>query len=171
MRTIHPLNWHIVEPDLIIPGIPRVGSTSVTKGFPYMVAQRDIKKYKRRLAFIRHPIRRLISAFGHLNKLGYIDMVEGDPPKERSWEEFIDYILSHTDRHWFPQIRRLFFNGCWIPTHLERFENLTTVWPRYTDVEFPHFNKTGYIPVTNDYREKEIENYYEKDLELWHGIA
>jgi len=169
--VIHPLNWHIVETDLVIPGIQRVGSTSVIKGFPHMVTPVVAMTYKRRLAFIRHPIQRLISAFGHLNKLCYIDLVEGNPYlHERTWEKFIDYILSHEDRHWFPQTLRLFFKGFWMPTHLERFEDIVHVWPNYTKVEFPHFNKTGYVPVTNDYRSDELNDYYAKDLELWHGL-
>ncbi len=169
---IHPLNWHIVEFDLVIPGIPRVGSTSVVKGFPHIVGAEEAMTYARRLVLIRHPIQRLISAFGHLNQLGYIDMVEGDPfPHERPWEEFLDYILSHEDQHWVPQEPRLYHEGEWMPTELERFEDIKYVWPKYTDKEFPHYNKTEECqPYDLEYREEELNNYYEKDLELWHGL-
>lgn len=160
---IHPANWHIIEPDLVCPGIQRVGSTSMVVGFPNMIGGEEALTYSRRLVFIRYPIERLASTFVHLIEVGYCI--------DRNWKQFVDYILMYDDRHWSPQESRLYFEKTWIPTQLERFEDIKRVWSDYTDKVFPHINKAKSKPkVDLTYREDDLKDYYVKDLELWHGL-
>ena len=161
---IPPLVWHIVEPDLIIPGIQKVAGASIGLTFRHQVMEYEAMTYPRRLAFIRHPVSRLVSAFRHLIDVGYCI--------ERTWEDFVDYMLVNEDRHWYPQEPRLYYEGEWMPSHIERLENLKQVWPKYTKKKFPHLNKTvGKQSYDTSYREEDLERYYAKDLELWNGLA
>lgn len=148
----------------MMPGIQRVGSTSMVKAFPNMIGAEEALSYPRRLAFIRHPLRRLTSTFVHLIDVEYCI--------KRTWKQFVDYILTHEDRHWSPQERRLYFENRWIPTHLERFENINRVWDKYSAKAFPHYNRGLGEPYCDpEYEKDALEAYYEKDLELWYGLA
>lgn len=162
---IQPINWHIVEKDLVVPGIQRVGSTSLNAGFPNMVQCEEAMTFERRLIFLRHPIARLVSAYSHLNDIEYIS------EEKVLWEDFVDFILIHEDRHWAPQTPRYWHKGDYMPTHVERFEDLQDVWPKYTDKVYPHKNRSPLIAVCDtSYRGKDIDKYYEEDFELWNTL-
>ena len=162
---IHPLTWHIVEPDLIVPGIQKVAGASISQSFRFQVMADEAMSYARRLAFVRHPLKRLVSAFNHLLDLDYLS-------RSYTWEQFVDHMLTNEDRHWYPQEPRLYYEGEWMPTHLERLENLKQVWSKYSKKEFLHLNKAvGKRPHDIEYRKKDLEDYYIKDFELWHSLA
>ena len=162
MKNLQPLNWHVVEQDLVVPGVQRVGSASLNAGFPNMATCEEAMTFERRLVFLRHPIARLVSAYSHLNDIAYISEDKLD------WEQFVDFILTHDDRHWMPQTPRYWHEGEYMPTHVEKFEDIKIVWPKYTDKEYPHKNKSPLgVVCDTTYRSDEVWDYYKKDMEAW----
>lgn len=88
-----------------------------------------------------------------------------------TYEEFVDYILENEDRHWHPQVERLSVQGIFVPTVVERFENLSVVWRNYDHMVFPHLNKTKDLYEYDEYyRIMELREYYDEDLKYWESI-
>lgn len=139
--------------------IPRCGSHSITKALPgNSLSHREASRYTQRVGLIRHPFTRLASAYSL-----FAAHYEG-------WEPFVDSALASRNVHWNPQVDLLSLEGEYIPTISYRFEDINKVWPLHFSSPLEHLNSTPRKEVTN-YRMKDIERYYEKDLALWNELT
>ena len=94
--------------------IPRVASSSIrdTVRTLYMqVSPEDALKVDRRIAWVRDPIERLVSAYSffHYAVTSLPGHVTG------TWESFVDYSMEVEDYHWEPQSSLLSLDGELLP--------------------------------------------------------
>lgn len=128
-----------------------------------------------RVAFIREPITKLISAysfFRELHKRGTKMQSPPAPTKDavESWESFVDYALDNYNVHWTSQVDYLTQDGVYVPTHTHRFEDIGTIWQQYFNTRLlPNYNACVHQEVDN-YRADDLQEFYKKDLELWHSV-
>jgi hypothetical protein len=144
--------------------IPKAGSMSINTALNSGIPAEDAFKCQTRLAFVRHPIQRLISAysfFSGLNDRGCFNRV-ASAAVTGSWQAWVDFILERKNKHWMPQ-HEIIAN---FPTATYRFEKLVDVWPMYFPVALPHKNRSE-RRKTETYRASDLERYYKKDLDLW----
>lgn len=166
--------WAKIGPDVAVAVIQKVGSQSIIQALPFidggrLIGAEEAMQYDRRVAFIRDPDERLISCFSHFYWLwknghqnDYIDDSIFTESHQQSYRNFVDYVLSNNDGHWFPQSALLIRDGEYMPTILHRFEDIHDKWPRYANGAIPWVNAFTRIEVS-PYRAADIEKYYEED--------
>ena len=155
--------------------IPKSGSQSmrrVLRQYKEIPAE-EVRGFDTRVAFIRHPVARLGSAFRFFHWL-MIDGVKCDktaPPKSvlNEWPKFVDYALENDNPHWRSQISFISDDSGMVANRLHKFENVGRCWEEYYQGILPWINATSKVPYA-DYRVDDINRFYKADLELWHGL-
>lgn len=156
--SIGPCDWHVIDDQLVVSSIQKNASTSLTTAFPLRIGAEQALEYPVRLAWIRHPIKRVKSVYSCL--MG--EEIDG----ATAWHNFVDHMLEVENVHWLPQVQRLVFGKRFVPNQLRRFEDMSKLWPKYSHVKLPVVNAS--VPLyTDDYREKDLLAYYETDLKVW----
>ncbi len=156
--SIGPCDWHVIDDELVVSSIQKNASTSLVTAFPNRIGAEQALTYPVRLAWIRHPLSRVKSVYSCL--MG--EEIDG----ETAWHNFVDHMLEVENVHWLPQMQRLYFGKEFVPTVLERFEYIGKFWKQYCGKPLPVVNVS--IPLyTDDYREKDLLEYYETDLKVW----
>lgn len=151
--------------------LPKNGATSMRNCFieKKIYKNNEVLDISVRVAWIRNPMERLISAYSFFY---YLNEQNGNKEKvaqkehTESWESFVDHFLSTPDIHWNSQKEILSLDGEYIPTISHRFEDIMKLWGNYLPGLLPWWNACTKLP-TNDYRKGEIDNYYAQDLDLW----
>ena len=152
------------ERDLAIAQIPKCGITSFREWLSdFDLIPNDRVCVSKRVAFIRHPLERIKSAYSYMY---WIQHRGGRLPDSRitteSWESFVDWALENDNEHWRPQIE---FVGD-VPNIWHRFENLDLYWERYKPGILGHENRASRLD-TSEYREADLRAMYSDDLRLW----
>lgn len=146
--------------------IPKVGNTSFSEIVDGgRLTSEEALQFKIRVMFIREPIERVISNYSFFHALNDNEECRTNIPKEithNGYEVFIDYILlDKGNPHWAPQMELT--DG--IATHLYKFncDNIRKYWPMHWSGRQPNWmNATTHLEV-NDYRMKELLEFYVKD--------
>ena len=165
--------WLIAkEKPLAMPVLPKCGSTALkthnSAFFPH-VSAKEVLDIPERVAWLRQPINRLYSCWCNFHRG---DKEVGTGKQLSNWEEFIDLILNgESNVHWNPQILQLSYNGIYLPTITERFENLSVNFNNYLPgVTLAYKNTSTSRPAYTFYRRTELEEYYKADLDMWESI-
>ena len=119
---------------------------------------------EKRVAFIRNPIDRLVSAYSFFYWMDHYGKRGSEEIPIDSWESFVDHSLSVENEHWNPQTEMIGE----IPNIYHRFENILEHFGKYRPGIFPHHNKSTRRPVTA-YRLLDICEKYYKDFDVWLG--
>jgi len=115
-----------------------------------------------RVAFIRHPIERLKSAYRFFVQYPVESVNVSD-----GWHSFVDWALDvdPQNEHWNLQGEQV---GP-VVNQMYRFEDIHKHWLRMFGVKIPHTNVSR-EQKTNDYRQADIVQHFKQDLELWHSL-
>lgn len=157
---------------LAVAVVAKSGAQSVTQtlGAGWYINNEQALYYPERLFFIRHPIRRLESAFNFFKTLEVDSSIydKFDVSTTPTWEDFVDHVLSGADdEHWTPQVDSLYFKGdIFTPTQVMQFEDINKWWPDYFPTNLKWLNASvpqRIIP----YRNVELINYYADDFAKW----
>lgn len=158
---------HTFEGPLAVLNIPKCG-TQTLKFLSFKTDEiGNHQNYKARIAFVRHPLERIKSAYRHCCT------IRGGIPKEilYKYEKFVDFTFDSTDQHWRPQVE--FIREVMAP-------NLTGIYPlsRMGQVLKPYLgrvpkkvNESDSIFKTSSYREDDLREKYFEDIELYNGIS
>ena len=148
--------------------IPKAGCRSIRAAVGKEMTKERAYQCKTRLAFIRHPIERLASAWSHFFWMSAIGMKHRGPTIDVTcdWYRFVDHMLEYPDPHYHPQAEIVgdFANVIY------RFEDLGQVWESYFPGFFPHLGKTTRLQHY-PYRVRDITDRYREDFELWHSAS
>ncbi len=109
--------------------------------------------------YIRHPLRRMVSAFR------FLSMQPRVLPGACTFERFVDLILDGIrNSHWLPQVA--WFDEYNV-TEIYQLERITETWP--SEIELGHLNRSpDSTPTpTMGYRMDELNDYYGNDLRVW----
>ena len=167
-------NWILSKRhDLAVALIPKCGLNTIREWIgPGAVSVKSddeaLFDVTRRVAFIRNPIDRLISAYSFfywMDDYGMRSRKSNVPIND--WDSFVDYVLSDKtdDVHWTPQLNLIGY----VANIYHRFENILEHYEKYRPGMLPHNNITSHRPVTN-HRMDEIMKKYQCDLNLWERI-
>lgn len=130
----------------------------------------DVLDIPIRVAWIRHPIERLISAYSFFKLINERDR---DPHRAAAhtsnWHSFVDYTLITENEHFDSQVDQLTKDGIYIPTVTEKFENIMIHWGKYLGGSLPWVNGVVH-QLVDDYRSDDLAVKYAKDMELWLGL-
>ena len=162
----------IVKDNIAMSCLPKNGSNSLHEVSPNKVVENiEVLNIPVRVAWIREPYKRLISAYSFFKST-----IEGGGRLNKelsenvgSYEEFIDYTLNNNDEHWDSQVGQLTLNGDYLATVSHRFEDINELWSLYFGGFIPHSNGCVHKTVS-DYRKDELDMKYKEDYELWLGL-
>jgi hypothetical protein len=124
-----------------------------------------------RIAFIRHPIDRIVSAWRgfHVRDATQNWRWGLGEAETADWEKFVDHTFEHENAHWDPQIPQLTYRGEFVPTEVHRFEAVQRVFEDlFPGQTLSHENKSMEAPNLNlNYRREELIEKYIDDFRLW----
>lgn len=135
--------------------IPKCGSQLVSS----LEICRTDNPQSKRLAFIRHPVDRIKSAYKFIRGIGRLQV------KSKSYEDFIDYTFEHHDQHWQPQ-------SDFIDDSIHEFYKLSdigTILEEHIGYPLDVVNKSRDFE-TSDYRLGDILEKYAEDVRLFDGV-
>ena len=147
----------------------KCGSTSFKSSpdkFNLFVSNEQVLDIPIRVAWIRNPIDRLVSAYFNFHYLIGINFKLRFVFTEKeveSWPNFVDYILKHDDPHWNPQVPSLTYQTKYLPTHTEKFENISLNFNKYIPGTLIKTNIKPKTTLDLTYRNEEILNKYRED--------
>jgi hypothetical protein len=132
----------------------------------------DAQTIPMRVAWLRHPIRRMHSAWrGFHIRTAQENWRWGLAEEDcATWERFVDFTFKHKNDHWNPQIPQLTFEGRYMPTVTERMENITYHFNDYLPGPLPMENISPEIDVNLNYRRGDLEDRFKEDLDLWESL-
>lgn len=126
--------------------------------------------YATRVAFIRHPHSRLVSAYQRFKALQGTNLARRfnlDDHHVDSWHSFVDHIMVEEDVHWASQTKLLTYKDEYVPNMTFRFEKLGAVMKHYfPDYPIEVVNKST-PQLTDSYKYMEIMEKYINDYYLW----
>ena len=153
--------YYLVNPNLAIGSSKKVMSSSVgqaLQGNPlctkdWLMKHKDKVKV---IVIIRNPIDRLKSAYRFFKDLTLNGI---------AYEEFVDQVLTNLQKneHWSSQYDEHSVNGNLIVDIFIDINNLSII-KEYVDINFPKKNQT--FSRTPDYRNSDVEKFYEDDMSL-----
>jgi hypothetical protein len=167
------MSWFVdISNDLAVCLIPRSGNKCIRGwlGRQVVVVDADAKELQRvsrRVAFVRHPIERLQSAYWLFYWMLRNDgshHISGAPVE--TWEVFINYLLAGEtpyDEHVQPQVELI----AGMADTVHRFENLHSTFEKYKPGILPDRGRTTKYPVNIGYRLDELIKFYAEDFALW----
>lgn len=144
--------WYLVDDETVVSSILKNGTSSLVDMFPEKRPPDTIKDFKNRIAVVRHPMDRLISAYSYLF---------GCNSGEQTWENFIDHCLENDNAHWNPQHPQLVYRGDFLPTQIIRLNEIRNMFPKIN-----HLNKVKW-KKTPLYRYSDLVYKYKDDIKMW----
>lgn len=153
--------------------IPKVGSTSIKTSVPNQVWRSNaevVNQFSDRVAWIRHPIRRVESMYKFLKDQHESGASTLSHIPTGDYKLFIDFVLENENQHWKPQVEILTESGIWVPTVAHKFEDIGTLWSNYYDWDLECKNGSSDHPVLYNYRRKELNDVFKADLDLWESL-
>ena len=154
--------------------LPKNGSTSMRNCNPTgaILKNEEVLSVPVRVAWIRNPLDRMQSAYSfffYLNERGSNGRTIPSIDDTRSWENFVDLVLTTENMHWCKQVEALTHDGIYVPTVTHKFEDIMELWGNYLPGLLPWQNACSKLPI-NDYRSDDIEEYYKEDFKIWRGL-
>lgn len=154
---------------LAVAQIPKAGLVSLQKALGKSFPTKpnndpELLAIPRRVAFVRHPVERLRSAYSFFCRLKAEGIQHSSGANISSWESFVDQVLAgkHDDEHWRPQVEHI---GT-VPNIIHRLEDIDRHWHKYSDNPITRENTSPRQP-TNDYRINDLRVKYAADMHLW----
>jgi hypothetical protein len=143
--------------DLAIAQIPKAGLMSFNEWLRYPVVGNAVaRRASIRVAFFRHPLERLKSAYSMWFYQGKASLPD--------WHGFVDRVLDGwVDEHWKAQVLHVED----VPNVYHKFENIQDHWEGYKRGCLPRENHWSRVPEIDDYREGELLILYAEDLRIW----
>lgn len=140
--------------------IPKCGQHTLNEYMRCMVQHGKLRKFPIRLAFIREPFDRFLSAFHFMAQTQYI--FEGQ--RIRDYPAFVDLSLTSHDEHVLPQSDIL---DCDLfPTRL-CLSSMCDVLGRLTGRQITVENSSIHNPIDTNYRKDEVMVRYSEDVEMY----
>lgn len=137
----------------------------------YLTPEEAIGNFTR-VGIIRAPMQRIYSMYTFLKNQHETGASTLSNVPTKTYEAFIDYILTHEDNHWKLQTELLETKeGNWIPTVMHRFEDIDKFWDLYFDVALPHKNSSPVVYTVNEYKLDELMTKYRRDIDLWQSLG
>ena len=138
----------------------------------WYVGNYEAKDWPLRLAFIREPFDRFCSAYSFFSQCywkntGYCR--ETEEAAAKSYYEFVNFALTHTDEHWDEQGKSLLFNGEYTPTHTIKLDKINEIWPLFATKSLKIINTSVRLPVCPKYRREELNKMFGGDIELYNS--
>ena len=158
-----------LEHEIAVAQIPKCGLNTIREWLgrsAIVVSNNDprLLETKKRVAFIRHPIERLKSAFSFFYWLNDYGTKHSCNAPLDSWESFVDHVLNPDipdDEHWLPQCEHI--NN--VANIYHRFENIANHFEKYRPGILPHNNRSSHREA-NNYRMPELMAKYIVDYNL-----
>ncbi len=173
---MNPLWWVMAkERNLAMSCLLKNASSSFRESplFLRNVENSGVRNVAERIAWLRHPQGRINSAYSHFqfyNNIGRNSQHGIPAAATRDYPTFIDFIMSHENPHWQPQIELLTHEGVYVPTVTERFEDLPAHFSLYLKGKLGISNASKHMPVDVSYRREALERKYRADYELWYSL-
>jgi len=140
--------------------IPKCGQHTLLAYGCIVAETNHIHNIKNRIAFIRHPVERLKSAF-HFFKQANCYLNEDHM---LSYEQFVDWVFHSTDEHVAPQSTFLSGN---FDTFI-KIDYMSSVMRSLTGLNVEPQNTSDHNAQCNiKYRARDIEKYYNYDYKLY----
>ena len=160
---------------LAMASMHKCASTSLRahSGFCDLRPASDVLTCEVRVAWLRQPILRMHSAWRgfHIRDRTQNARWGLDDESLATWENFVDHTFIHANEHWQPQVPTLYYGELFVPTVVERFENITTHFNHYLPGTLARENKSIDISVDLSYRRDELERKFMADLDLWESTT
>ena len=172
----------IVRNNIAIALVPKCANTSIRSAFGASgkrMSCDEAMAVPRRVFFMREPFERLKSDFRFFNWLydvgseySGVESIKLNKEILSSWDSWTDYILTHPDVHWMPQVEQLkTSDGEFAPNILHKLDDIDKLWGEYFPGLIPTENETVKTEIKNlDYRINDINEYYAEDYKVWHGV-
>lgn len=145
--------------------IPKCGSQTLRATELANVDLEQSRMFEDRLAFIRHPVDRIKSAYRFFMDHRWLLSEDID-----SYESFIDYTFEIDDEHWKPMVDFIFPYGDCIVKEIHSLCRMQDVLKGRLGYKIPICNESNTVYRTSDYRLDELLIKYQKDLELYNGL-
>ena len=146
--------------------IPKCGSQALMSTELASIRLDQYREIEDRLAFVRHPVERLQSAFRFF--MGYRELL---PLHVSDYESFVDYTFEVADPHWQPMTEFIFPYGECVVKEIHPLHSMSEVLEGRLGYKLPFYNKSDSIYRVSNYRLDEILVKYQNDLELYNGIC
>ena len=146
--------------------IPKCGSSTLRSLEVHRAQASERFRYKKRVAFMRHPNERFQSGYRFFNKTKLF------VPKEciGNYENYVDWALESDDEHVAPQSHFLKLYGDDTVTEILDISCMTEYLESIVKHPVDVMNSTIQEPLNNSYRADDIAMRYAKDLELYNVI-
>ena len=141
-------------------GIPKCGTQTLEKYKSGMITESKTQQFPLRIAFIRDPFDRWLSAFFFMATTGY----KITRNKISSYEQFVDEALLSNDEHLAPQSRIL--NGSLV-NKLMRLDSMSDVLGKLIGLPVSVENSTHREDIDTSYRKAEVMERYREDVKLY----
>ena len=147
--------------------IPKCGSSTLRSLEVYRAQARERFRYKKRIAFMRHPEDRFQSGYRFFNKIKLF------VPKSciGNYENYVDWALESDDEHVMPQSHFLTLYGDDTVTEILDLNCMTEYLESIVKHQVDVVNSTIQEPLSNTYRAADIALKYAKDLEIYNVLC
>ena len=145
-----------------VASIPKCGQHTLDKYAVCKVPESKLNNFPLRIAFIREPFDRWLSAYHFMCQSRYI--LEGE--RVREYNRFVDVALESEDDHVLPQSRFISSFGTLLPLH-----SMSKVIGALTGKEITKENASERHEIDTSYRKAEIMERYEDDTILYKSIT
>lgn len=144
-------------------GIPKCGTQTLEKYSSGTIDEGKTQQFPLRIAFIREPFDRWLSAFHFFTDTNY----KITKNKIESYEQFVDEALLSNDQHLLPQSRLL--NGSLVNKCM-RLESMSDILGKLTGFPVSIENSTPRQDIDTNYRKSEVMDRYREDSKLYGGL-
>ena len=165
--------WLVSENNPIaISVLPKNGSTSISSVFGPSRSVNDLSIFNtsRRVAWIRNPLSRLISAYSFFKALDNQGVLRDNSIIVTDWPSFVDHALVTMNMHWCQQIPALTLHGIYVPTEEYKFEDIASKWEVVVGSGLLPWQNAATTLAITDYRKTHIEAYYAEDFAKWQSL-
>lgn len=141
--------------------IPKCGQHTLAKYKSGMISERKILQFPLRIAFVREPFDRFLSAFHFITQNNY----KLDGYVIRNYEQFVDIALTSGDDHVLPQSR---FIGSY--NTLIDLKNMSGVIKSLTGKEITKENASVRHEFDTSYKKEKVMQRYHEDVIMYESI-
>ncbi|MBL4940487.1 MAG: sulfotransferase family 2 domain-containing protein [Colwellia sp.] len=142
--------------------IPKCGQHTLAKYKTCMVSELKVLQFPLRIAFIREPFDRFLSAFHFITQNNYTL----DGKVIRSYEQFVDIAITSGDDHLLPQ--SMFIDKY---NTLIKLENMSSVIKSLTGKEITKENTSVRHEFDTSYMKHEVMKRYLDDSIMYENIG
>ncbi|MBL4753790.1 MAG: hypothetical protein JKY52_09395 [Flavobacteriales bacterium] len=145
-------------------GIPKNGTHTLEMYKSGTIDEGKTHQFPLRIAFIREPFDRWLSAFFFMATTGYLL----DGVRLSSYDQFVDLALVSDDEHLTPQSR--FIDGSFV-NKIMCLKSMSDVLGRLSDVKITKENAAPREDIDTSYRKDEVMMRYQADTEMYNRLV